>query len=197
MSAKPVLSKQYKTYPWSKHIHRLLKEFCPHLLEQEPVINAFNGLVNCLATHRNVFQTFKTSLSYTYEVGINVTYIDITYSTGKIYTLKRLKGFPYRFQGVTPEQEQEIGGDIYQHYIVLYEWIKRDIVPAMERKAHAIQTEKFMKQACKRVTQMDEQIKNIQKRCERDIYEIQLKIGSLSASMKISQEPCVVTTFPE
>jgi hypothetical protein len=196
MSAKPILSKQYKTFPWTKHIHRLLKELCPHLLEQEPVINAFNALINCLTTHRNVFQTFKTSVSYTYEVGINVTYIDVTYSTGKIYTLKRLKGFPHRFHGVSQEQEQEISSDIYQHYMVLYEWIKRDIVPAMERKAHAINMEKNIKYTCKRIAQYDEQIKKVKQRCENDIQVIQNHIFHLSMRMKEFEMPCVVTKFP-
>ena len=66
----------------------------------------------------------------------------------------------------------------------------------MERKAHAIRTEQYMKYASKRIAQYDEQIKNIQKRCERDIQVVQNYIISLSVRMKESQEPCVVTTFP-
>jgi hypothetical protein len=68
----------------------------------------------------------------------------------------------------------------------------------MERKAHAINMEKNMKQACKRIAQYDEQIKNIQKRCERDIQVIQNHIVSLSMRMKEqSEQPCVVTAFPQ
>jgi hypothetical protein len=197
MSA-PTLSKSYKSFPWTKHIHLLLKELCPHLLEQEQVITAFNALITCLLKYRGQFQTYKPSPSNKYEVCINVKYIDITYSTNRIYTLKALRGLAHRFHGISQDQEQIISSDIYQHYSVLYEWIKRDLVPAMERKAHAINMEKNMKQACKRIAQYDEQIKNIQKRCERDIQVIQNHIVSLSMRMKEqSEQPCVVTTFPQ
>ena len=192
------LSKSYKTFPWTKHIHLLLKELCPDLLEQEPVITAFNALITCLLKYRGQFQTFKPSPSNKYEVCINIKYVDITYSTNRIYTLKALRGLAHRFHGISEQQAQEIGADIYQHYSVLYEVIKRDIVPAMERKSHAIRMEKNMKQSCKRISQLDEQIKNLQKRCDRDIQVIQNHIISLSTRMKIESEtPCVVTTFPQ
>ena len=197
MSA-PTLSKSYKTFPWTKHIHLLLKELCPHLLEQEPVITAFNAFITCLLKYRGQFQTYKPSTSNKYEACINVQCIDITYSTNYIYTRKALRGLPHRFHGVSQDQEQEISSDIYQHYSVLYECMKRDIVPAMERKAHAIRTEQYMTQSCKRIAQFDEQIKNIQKRCERDIQLVQNHILSLSTRMKVeSEKPCVVTTFPQ
>ena len=196
MSA-PTLSKSYKSFPWTKHIHLLLKELCPPLLEQEQVITAFNAFITCLLKYRGQFQTYKPSLSNKYEACINIQLIVITYSTNRIYTRKALRGLPHRFHGVSEDQEQIISSDIYQHYSVLYEWIKRDLVPAMERKAHAINMEKNMKQACKRIAQYDEQIKNIQKRCERDIQVIQNHIISLSFRMKEqSEQPCVVTTFP-
>lgn len=194
----PTLSKSYKTFPWTKHIYLLLKELCPHLLEQEPVITAFNAFITCLLKYRGQFQTYKPSTSNKYEACINVHYIDITYSTNRIYTLKALRGIPHRFHGISQEQEQEISSDIYQHYSVLYEVMKRDIVPAMERKAHAIRTAQYMTQSCKRIAQFDEQIKNIQKRCERDIQLVQNHILSLSTRMKEeSEKPCVVTTFPQ
>ena len=196
-AAKPTLSKSYKTFPWTKHIHLLLKELSPHLLEEETVINAFNALITCLLKYSQNFQTYKPSPSTKYETGIHVKLIDVKYSTSRIYTLKALRGLPHRLHGVAQEKEQEISSDIYQHYSVLYEWIKRDLVPAMERKAHAIRTEQFMKQASKRITQYDEQIKNIQKRCERDIQVVQDHIIRLSIRMKESQEPCVVTEFPQ
>jgi hypothetical protein len=195
MSA-PTLSKSYKSFPWTKHIYLLLKELCPHLLEQEPVITAFNAFISCLLKYRGQFQTYKPSPSSKYEACVNVQYIDVTYSTNRIYTLKALRGLPHRFHGISQNQEQEISSDIYQHYSVLYEWIKRDLVPAMERKAHAIRTEQYMKYASKRIAQFDEQIKNIQKRCERDIQVVQNNIISLSIRMKESEKPCVVTEFP-
>ena len=191
------LSKKYKTFSWTKHIHLLLKELCPQLLEQEQVITAFNAFITCLLKYHGQFQTFKPSPSNKYEVCINVKYIDITYSTNRIYTLKALRGLPHRFHGISQEQEQEIGADIYQHYSALYELIKRDIVPAIERKSYAIRIEKNMKYTCKRIAQFDEQIKNLQKRCDRDIQVIQNNIISLSTRMKIESEtPCVVTKFP-
>jgi len=192
------LSKSYKSFPWTKHIHLLLKELSPHLLEQEPVINVFNAFITCLLEYRGHFQTYKPSPSNKYEACIDVKYIDITYSTNRIYTLKALRGIPHRFHGISQDKEQEISSDIYQHYSALYEVIKRDLVPAMERKAHAIKTEKYMKDSCKRISQMDEQIKNTQKRCDREIQLIQNNIVSLSLRMKEQSEtPCVVTTFPE
>jgi hypothetical protein len=194
MSANLVLSKSYKTFPWTKHIHLLLKELSPHLLEQEPVINAFNALITCLLKYREQFQTLKPSPSNKYEICVNIKYIDVRYSSG--YIQKALRGLPHRFHGVSQDQEQLIASNIYQHYSVLYELIKRDLIPAMERKAHAIRTEQYMKYASKRIAQYDEQIKNIQKRCERDIEVVQNSIVSLSIRMKESQEPCVVTTFP-
>jgi hypothetical protein len=55
-----------------------------------------------------------------------------------------------------------------------------------------------MTQSCKRIAQFDEQIKNIQKRCDRDIQLVQNHILSLSTRMKEeSEKPCVVTTFPQ
>jgi hypothetical protein len=196
MSANLVLSKSYKTFPWTKHIHLLLKEISPHLLEQESVITAFNALITCLLKYREQFQTLKPSPSSKYEICINVKYIDVMYSTGYIYTQKELRGLPHRIRGVTQAQQQVISSDIYQHYSVLYELIKRELVPAMERKAHAIRAEQYMKYASKRIAQYDEQIKKIQKRCEKDIEAIQNSIASLSIHIKESQEPCVVTTFP-
>ena len=193
MSAS-TLSKSYKTFPWTKHIHLLLKELCPHLLEHEPVIIAFNAFITCLLKYRNEFQTFKPRPSNKYEICVNVQYIDVRYSSGHIQ--KALRGAPHRFHGVTQEKEQVISSDIYQHYSVLYDLIKRELVPAMERKAHAIRTEQYMKYASKRIAQYDEQIKNIQKRCERDIQVVQNSIISLSIRMKESQEPCIVTEFP-
>jgi hypothetical protein len=196
MSANLVLSKSYKTFPWTKHIHLLLKELSPHLLEQEPVINAFNALITCLLKYRNQFQTYKPSPSSKYEIGINVKYIDVMYSTGHIYTRKALRGLPHRFHGVAQDHEQVISSDIYQYYSVLYELMKRDIVPAMERKAYAINMEKDIKYTCKRITQYDEQIKKVKERCEKDIQIIQNHIVDLSARMKEFEKPCVVTTFP-
>ena len=196
MSANLALSKSYKTFPWTKHIHLLLKELSPHLLEQEPVINAFNALITCLLKYREQFQTLKPSPSSKYEICINVKYIDVMYSTGYIYTQKELRGLPHRIRGVTQDQQQVISSDIYQHYSVLYELIKRDIVPAMERKAHAINMEKYIKYICKRITQYDEQIKKVKERCEKDIQIIQNHIVDLSARMKEFEKPCVVTTFP-
>jgi len=196
-AAKPTLSKSYKTIPWTKHIHLLLKELSPHLLEEETVINAFNALITCLLKYSQNFQTYKPSPSTKYETGIHVKLIDAKYSVGYIYTRKELRGLPHRLHEVAQDKEQEISSDIYQHYSVLYELIKRDLVPTMERKAHAIRAEQFMKQASKRITQYDEQIKNIQKRCERDIQIIQHQILHLSTCMKESQEPCIVTEFPQ
>jgi hypothetical protein len=113
---------------WAAHIYQVLDELCPYLLLREPVIEAFNTFITSLRKYESEHNTFYFTKRNKYSSGIVLTLITNGLNKG------RVNGMPSRFLIRNSARENEIALDIYQHYLPLYELIKGDLIPIIERK---------------------------------------------------------------
>jgi hypothetical protein len=124
---------------WVVHIYAMIKDANPKLLERDDVRTAFNNLVDCLMKYDGSFVSWCPTKREKYRSGIVLR--DVKYST--------LKGLPARFtydyQATTAELRKKLqdeSADIINTYMVLYDLIKRDVVPYMEKTDYELNSKK-------------------------------------------------------
>jgi hypothetical protein len=150
---------------WTIYIYGLIKEANVDLLSNEQVKIAFNNLVDCLLKYEEIFETWIPSKYYKYsKIGNGIIPKEESYK-------KELMGIPghwlydytrQRNDLVLKEKIEKDSKEIVDTYMVLYELIKRDVVPYMELKQWEITSKKDMEYYHNQIEKVEKHIKDLE-----------------------------------
>jgi len=158
----PLSYESFRAFPWLRSIHRFVKEVKPSLLKEEVFIRAFNYLIEFMIRNSDHIVTYIPTLKqYRYDspltfdlshpsplknfpISIHISFI-ITPTT---------RPYHYQFIGVRDgysstilkltEDGHKLIQDLYDIYQPVYELIKTDVIPYVEKKRkNAILTHKL------------------------------------------------------
>ncbi len=139
----PSLRTEIKSTLWAHHVHSIIKEFAPDLLKREDVIDAYNAFVDCLAKYDDDFESYVPSKRKRYHVG---------------FIYEKLKFHRYLDENIPARFKNEdqlwrnrqlssvhahIIQDMLETYKVLYDLIKRDVIPPLEQVIHEEQVKRM------------------------------------------------------
>jgi hypothetical protein len=118
----PPRSRQSTSTKWARHIYEVIKHFAPQLLLQEPVMKAYNELVDCLESHGTTLRTHPPLGRDKYLRGIIME--------GRS-SLPIQHSFIHNLPSTNEEriQKESILTHVKETYMVLYHLIKADIIP--------------------------------------------------------------------
>jgi len=194
-----VPKKIIKSTRWTIFIYNMIKEAKPELLLNELVKNAYNNLVDCLIKYEDILETWIPTKYYTYNIlknGIILKkdcYSQITSIPG--ISDNCIPGFwNYPLHADKKQIEIQINAnsdDIINTYHILYELIKRDIIPYMELKEHEINSKKNIEIYYNNIKKHDNYIK-IYEKC---IDDTRFSINGWLEKISKLQEPIVLTSF--
>lgn len=159
---------------WAAHIYVVLDELCPYLLLREPVIEAFHIFITSLQQYEREHQTYYFTKRNKYTSGIILT--PITYGLNK----GRIGGMPSRFLIHNSARENEITNDIYQHFLPLYELIKEDIIPILERKKYEHRKQIQLNRCYKELAKVNQSITKLKERYESNLEHLNRSIVSIN-----------------
>jgi hypothetical protein len=148
---------------WPAHIYELLDELCPHLLLCDPVIKAFYKFINSLEKYKSEHYTYYYTKRNKYVSGIILKPDTSGIHIGRIY------GMPIHFRIQNTSIENMITNYIYENYLPLYELIKDDLIPAMEKKECEVEKEVKEKKLHKDLEYFNNAIITLKKRYESRI----------------------------
>jgi len=182
-----------RTHPqnmWPRHIHTIIKECNPALLQRTDIHAAYQHLMEGLLLYApRIMRSYEPYKDDKYKKGIHIQVIEELISES-IST----------HNAVTRQEFQVAATDIMARYSVLYELIKHEVVPYMERKSREVKVEKEKKshsqnlQRCinahTRLTQqhaaaqaeLELKFKEKERRLQRLISEYQAKLDALQSS---------------
>jgi hypothetical protein len=149
-----------KSTKWTIYVYDMIKEAKPELLSVDLVKNAYNNLVDCLIKYENTLETSIPSKYYKYgKDGNGIVpkteyYSDLLGIPGRWDYTWQQKSDP-----IIKEQIKKDSKDIIDTYTVLYDLIKRDIVPYMEIKNHEIKTKKDIEYYHNQMEKLENSIK--------------------------------------
>jgi hypothetical protein len=139
----PSLQTQVKSTLWARHVHNIVKEFAPDLLKREDVIDAYNAFVDCLAKYEDVFVSYVPSKRNYYHVGIIYEKLKFQrYLDENIPAHFKNEDDVWRNKQLS-KVHSDIIQDMLQTYKVLYDLIKRDIIPPLEKTIQDIRVKRL------------------------------------------------------
>lgn len=149
-----------KVTKWTLYIYEMIKEAKPELLSVDLVKDAFNNLVECLIKYETNLETWTPTKYYKYQKSGNGIILKEDYYTN-------LMGIPGRWNYTWEQQRDSIikdkikkdSKDITDTYTVLYDLIKRDIVPYMEKKQWEISSKKDIEYYHNQMEKLERDIK--------------------------------------
>ena len=164
---------------WTYHIHSLIKEARSDLLKSQPVILAFNHLVDVLLKHNQHTYSFVPQRCMKYITGIHVTDVKSLKEicevrtnsvihqpdTGR-YIIRSNYSFSKHSAVENKELEEAICREILEAYGALFDLIKDDLVPYVTRR----QKETLTKKNAKDMIRLSERMELTQ-----SVYEKELK----------------------
>ena len=186
---------------WAIYIFNTIKEAAPTLLERDDVRTAYNNLVEILNNAGTHFRTSMTMRQRQY----NVSYIKITQEM----ELPLYRNYLYR-NGVYDEtagaeERRKMNQDILNSYTVLYELIKRDVVPFIEIKEHEYNQKTntvYFRKCMERVDGSIRDCENIIRKYEQNIAQTNKQIerhrktlGDYAQKMLDLEKPPQITKF--
>ena len=139
----PSLRTEIKSTLWARYVHSIIEEFEPALLLREEVIDAYNAFVDCLAKHNDVFESWVPSKTYRYKVGI--VYEKLTfdrYMDESIPGRFKNEDHVWRREELR-EEHKNIVREMKEAYKPLYDLIKRDVIPPLEKMVHEIRVKRW------------------------------------------------------
>jgi hypothetical protein len=132
----PSLRTSPKSTLWARHVYLIINEFAPQLLEKQEVVDAFHAFVAELEKHDSILETYVPGKRMKYLQGIVYEKLIFKrYMDGSIPGKFKNEDQIWRHPELK-ETHQRITEEIKQAYLPLYELIKRDVVPLMEKKIH-------------------------------------------------------------
>lgn len=181
-----------KSTKWAIYLYDMIKEAKPELLSVDLVKDAYNNLVDCLSKYENTLETWLPSKYYKYSKDGNGIMPKSDYYSS-------LMGIPgkwnYTWQQqndpIIKEQIKKDGKDITDTYNILYELIKRDIVPYMEVKQHEIKSKKDVEYYHNQMEKLERDIKTY----ENLIVQTRKTLCEYAQKALKLQEPPVLTKF--
>jgi hypothetical protein len=182
-----------KSTRWAIYIFNMINEAKPDLLLVDNIKNAYNNLVDCLAKYDDTLETWIPSKRHKYGKDGNGIILknDYYYST--------LMGIPGKWtyswvqQNSDPIKEEiKIKSiDIINTYTVLYELIKRDIVPYMETKQWEITSKEQVKYYHTQMEKLERDIKYY----EQSVINTRKTLCEYAEKALNLQKPPKLTTF--
>jgi len=122
-------------YMWPKHIHTIIKECNPAFLQRTDIHAAYQHLMEGLLLYApRIMRTYEPHMDDKYNRGIHIQVIEELVAES-IST----------HNAVSRQEFQAAAIDIMTRYSVLYELIKHEVVPYMERKSREVEMEKEKK----------------------------------------------------
>ena len=154
-----VPSRTRKSTKWTIYIYDMIKEAKPELLLVDLVKNAYNNLVDCLMKYENTLETSIPNKYYKYGKDGNGIILKAGYG--------HIMGIPGRWtytwdqqnDPVIKENIKKYSKEIADIYNILFELIKRDIIPYMEIKNHEIKTKKDIEYYHNQMEKLEHSIK--------------------------------------
>lgn len=151
---------------WARHVYQIYKELIPSHLELDPVIDAYNAFVDCLASHDDVLETYIPTKSQRYNQGLLCEKLTFErYMDGTIPGYFKNENEVWR-QPALKEQHRRIVEDIKASYKVLYDLVKADLVPALQKKEHDERVKKWVPRIRKNIEDVERAIEDEKKRHE-------------------------------
>jgi hypothetical protein len=181
-----------KVTKWTLYLYEMIKEVKPELLSVDLVKDAFNNLVDCLIKYEDNLETWTPSKYSKYSKTGNGIVL-------KVDSYTMLNGIPGRWNYTWQQQNDPIirveikqkSNDIIDTYTVLYELIKRDIVPYMETKQWEISTKKDIEYYHNQMEKLERDIKTY----EKSIINTRKTLCEYAEKALKLQQPPVLTKF--
>lgn len=154
-----VPSRTRKSTKWTIYIYDMIKEAKPELLLVDLVKNAYNNLVDCLIKYENTLETYIPNKYYKYGKDGNGIILKAGY--GQIMGIPGRWTYTWDQQSdpVIKENLKKYSKEIADIYNILFELIKRDIIPYMEIKNHEIKTKKDIEYYHNQMEKLENSIK--------------------------------------
>jgi hypothetical protein len=180
------------------HIFEMIKEANPDLLDREDVRKAYNDFVSCCDKY-DTLESWIPSKSYKYIQNIKLE----SESDNQYYIFR---GLNFRWPGLyniinNPDSKKDVinnTNDIIEKYIVLYDLIKKDVVPYMERKEWERTKDKTIEGYNNQIARYEDDIKAFEKMIksyEKYIRDTQEKICNLAKKAIDTMNPPEPTNF--
>jgi hypothetical protein len=181
-----------KVTKWTLYLYEMIKEVKPELLSVDLVKDAFNNLVDCLIKYEDNLETWTPPKYSKYGKTGNGIVL-------KVDSYTMLNGIPGRWNYTWQQQNDPIirveikqkSNDIIDTYTVLYELIKRDIVPYMEKKQWEISTKKDIEYYHNQMEKLERDIKMY----EQSIINTRKTLCEYAEKALKLQQPPVLTKF--
>jgi len=181
-----------KVTKWTLYVYEMIKEAKPELLSVDLVKDAFNNLVECLIKYESSLETSLPQKYYKYRKDGNGIILKNDY-----YSM--LNGIPGKWNYTWQQQNDPIireeikqkSKDITDTYTVLYELIKRDIVPYMEKKQWEITSKKDIEYYHNQMEKLERDIKMY----EQSIINTRKTLCEYAEKALKLQQPPVLTKF--
>ena len=145
---------------WAIYLYDMIKEAKQELLSVDLIKDAYNNLIDCLVKYETTLETWAPSKYNRYGKDGNGIILKNEYYSS-------LMGIPGKWNYTWQQQNDPIikekikseGKDITDTYTVLYELIKRDIVPYMEKKQWEITSKKDVEYYHNQMEKLERDIK--------------------------------------
>ena len=183
------------------YIYNMIKEANETLLENEDVLKAYNNFVECCLKYNDTILSYIPSKSkiYSHELYPHIGFNN----TNGVYCLPFEIRIPTIIntiivKGELNNKNDECIKDILESYTVLYELIKRDIIPYMELKSWEVTSKVETEQYNAQIRVLNERIKDCEdviSRHHRFISKNQEFIAELAQRALDAQKPPVLTSF--
>lgn len=211
-SLYPLSYDKFNTFPWLRLIHQFVKEVKPSLLKEEPFIKAFNGLIQFMIRNTdNIITYIPLQKQFAYETPLvfNMSHssplkgfpISILSSFVVIpnnqlrYTYGRFISNRELYSSVLTEEGNQLIRELYDAYQPVYELIKTDIIPYVEKKKKRTvmeikirESKRFLnhynKKFDRRRDVYERGIERITKQYDRDVIYLQNKIKEITDKME-------------
>ena len=200
-----VPSKFDRTARWCLHIYTLIKEARQELLQRDDVRTAYNNLVDCLNKYKDSYVSVRVRPYMKYCSYIRIKPSDPLVITHIVYGDEQgdvedggwdedIGEWTIEEEHYTVEGQVKIQAcliDIMNTYAILYELIKRDVIPYMETKLHQQVNERMSKYYRYRMKALESVIKT----AEDKITKTQEKMVLYSQQYEELQIPPKLTVF--
>jgi hypothetical protein len=193
----PSKGNRHKATPWARFIYDMIQEAKPDLLAREDVKVAYNNLVECLSK----YETDDTQGEGDYGLRSWIPSKHSKYRMGiKPEEYGSSRGLPFSYNNnyykdvlnvAIRERTTNIYTDIHNTYKVLYDLIKRDVVPYMEIKEWENTSKKTVQNYHSYMERLENEIKHYEK-CIQNHHKL---IGEYAKKCVDLQTPPKTTKF--
>jgi len=165
-------SKDDKALSWTRHVYDIIKETNPNLIKQENIIEAYNAFVEITHKNKDALKliTYKPDFRTKYNKGIVIGFT----KDGQITGINYYPTYPINKKDCPHFKE------IIDTYYVLFELIKTEVVPYMERKHAEYMHKVNINDYTKQLKRQEQALLNLSSRFDANIQYYERSIHSLS-----------------